>query len=156
MGDQALVAALRCEDEGALREFFLRFRPALVLGARRLRVDPGELDATVDDCLADVAVHLITSDAAPPRSLPAYLARLKTIREQGYEISRDELIKGAVAMAVPYFGGNGQVQGSLAVFGPGVRVDEERVRAIVAALKEAGGQLSAALGYRARPDTSTG
>ena len=75
MGDQALVAALRCEDEGALREFFLRFRPALVLAAHRLRVDPGELDALVDDCLADVAVHLITSDTAPPRSLPAYLAR---------------------------------------------------------------------------------
>jgi RNA polymerase sigma factor (sigma-70 family) len=75
MGDQALVAALRCEDEGALREFFLRFRPALVLAARRLRVDPGELDTLVDDCLADVAVHLITSDTPPPRSLPAYLAR---------------------------------------------------------------------------------
>jgi RNA polymerase sigma factor (sigma-70 family) len=75
MGDQALVAALRCEDEGALREFFLRFRPALVLAARRLRVDPGEVDALVDDCLADVAVHLITSDLPPPRSLPAYLAR---------------------------------------------------------------------------------
>ena len=75
MGDQALVAALRCEDEGALREFFLRFRPALVLAARRLRVDPGELDALVDDCLADVAVHLITSDTPPPRSLTAYLAR---------------------------------------------------------------------------------
>ena len=75
MGDQALVAALRCEDEGALREFFLRFRPALVLASRRLRVDPGELDALVDDCLADVAVHLITSNTPPPRSLPAYLAR---------------------------------------------------------------------------------
>jgi RNA polymerase sigma factor (sigma-70 family) len=75
MGDQALVAALRCEDEGALREFFLRFRPALVLAARRLRVDAAELDALVDDCLADVAVHLITSDTPPPRSLPAYLAR---------------------------------------------------------------------------------
>jgi RNA polymerase sigma factor (sigma-70 family) len=75
MGDPALVAALRCEDEGALREFFLRFRPALVLSARRLRVDAGELDALVDDCLADVAVHLITSDVPPPRSLPAYLAR---------------------------------------------------------------------------------
>jgi DNA-directed RNA polymerase specialized sigma24 family protein len=75
MGDQALVAALRCEDEGALREFFLRFRPALVLTARRLRVDAAELDALVDDCLADVAVHLITSDMPPPRSLPAYLAR---------------------------------------------------------------------------------
>jgi DNA-directed RNA polymerase specialized sigma24 family protein len=75
MGDPALVAALRCEDEGALREFFLRFRPALELAARHLRVDPGERDALVDDCLADVAVHLITSDAPPPRSLPAYLAR---------------------------------------------------------------------------------
>jgi DNA-directed RNA polymerase specialized sigma24 family protein len=75
MGEQALVAALRCEDEGALREFFLRFRPALVLASRGLRVDSGELDALVDDCLADVAVHLITSDTPPPRSLPAYLAR---------------------------------------------------------------------------------
>jgi RNA polymerase sigma factor (sigma-70 family) len=75
MGDHALVAALRCEDEGALREFFLRFRPGLLAVARRLHVSPGEVDTLVDDCLADVAVHLITSDAIPPRSLPAYLAR---------------------------------------------------------------------------------
>jgi DNA-directed RNA polymerase specialized sigma24 family protein len=75
MGDQALLAALRCEDERALREFFHRFRPGLLLAARRLRIAPGEQDALVDDCLADVAVHLIASDAAPPRSLPAYLAR---------------------------------------------------------------------------------
>ena len=75
MGDAALVAALRCQDEGALREYFLRFRPALVLAARGLRVDAGELDALVDDCLADVAVHLITTDTPPPRSLAAYLAR---------------------------------------------------------------------------------
>jgi DNA-directed RNA polymerase specialized sigma24 family protein len=75
MGDAALVAALRCQDEGALREYFLRFRPALVLAARGLRVDMGELDAVVDDCLADVAVHLITTDTPPPRSLAAYLSR---------------------------------------------------------------------------------
>ncbi len=75
MGDQALVAALRCQDEGALREFFLRFRPALLVTARRLGVDPGEVESVVDDCLADVAVHLIASDAPAPRSLPAYLAR---------------------------------------------------------------------------------
>ncbi|MBA3498722.1 MAG: sigma-70 family RNA polymerase sigma factor [Gemmatimonadales bacterium] len=75
MGDAALVAALRCEDEGALREFFVRFRPSLLLAARRFRVDPGDRDALVDDCLADVAVHLMVSAAPPPRSLPAYLAR---------------------------------------------------------------------------------
>src|SRR6476659_8790650 len=67
MGDAALVAALR--------EFYLRFRPMLVRAAGRLGVDPGERDTLVDDCLADVAVHLITSSAPPPRSLPAYLAR---------------------------------------------------------------------------------
>jgi len=113
MGDQALVAALRCEDEGALREFFLRFRPALVLASRRLRVDPGDLDALVDDCLADVAVHLITSDAPPPRSLPAYLARslrnrvlngLRTrdraerrLAEQGRPEETGDALEGAVA-----------------------------------------------------------
>ena len=75
MGDGALVAALRCEDEGALREFFLRFRPGLLQVARRLGVDAGEQAALVDDCLADVAVHLITSDAPAPRALPGYLAR---------------------------------------------------------------------------------
>jgi IclR family transcriptional regulator, acetate operon repressor len=91
--------------------------------------------------------RVILAHVAAPET---YLDRLRIIREQGYEISRDELIKGAVAMAVPYFGGDGQVKGSLAVFGPGVRVDEERVRAIVAVLKEEGERLSAALGYRAR------
>jgi DNA-directed RNA polymerase specialized sigma24 family protein len=75
MGDPALVAALRCEDEGAVREFYLRFRPMLRRAAGRLGVDPGERDTVVDDCLADVAVHLITSSTPPPRSLPAYLAR---------------------------------------------------------------------------------
>jgi len=42
MGDSALVAALRCQDEGALREFYLRFRPMLVLTAARLGVDAGD------------------------------------------------------------------------------------------------------------------
>ena len=89
MGDAALVAALRCEDDGALREFYLRFRPMLVRAAGRLGVDPGERDTLVDDCLADVAVHLITSSSPPPRSLPAYLARSL----------RNRLLNGARALA---------------------------------------------------------
>ncbi|HKT59617.1 MAG TPA: hypothetical protein VJQ46_06175 [Gemmatimonadales bacterium] len=75
MGDAALVAALRCQDEGALREFYLRFRPALIGAAARLGVAPGDRETAADDCLADVAVHLITASGPPPRSLPAYLAR---------------------------------------------------------------------------------
>ena len=97
MGDPALVAALRCEDESAVREFYLRFRPMLLRAAGRLGVDPGERDTVVDDCLADVAVHLITSSAPPPRSLPAYLARslrnrvLNGARARGRAQRRDAL-----------------------------------------------------------------
>lgn len=86
MGDAALVAALRCEDEGALREFYLRFRPTLLAAAGGLGVDPGDRETLVDDCLTDVAVHLITSSAPPPRSLPAYLAR--SLRNRVFNRSR--------------------------------------------------------------------
>ena len=89
MGDTALVAALRCEDEGALREFYLRFRPMLLRAAARLDVDAGDRDALVDDCLTDVAVHFITSTTPPPRSLPAYLTRSL----------RNRLLNGARARA---------------------------------------------------------
>jgi len=78
----------------------------------------------------------------------AYLDRLQQIREQGYAISRDELIQGAVAVAVPFFLGNDKVMGSLAVFGPGVRVDQARVSVFVTLLKEEARKLSQALGQR--------
>ncbi len=77
----------------------------------------------------------------------SYLRQLESIRERGYEISRDELIKGAVAVAVPYFDSSGRVKGSLAVFGPSVRMDAQHVDACVALLKVEGARLSAALGY---------
>ena len=89
MGDHALLAALRCQDERALREYFLRFRPGLVRAARRLEVGPGELEGMVDDVLADVAVHLITSEVPAPRSLPAYLARSLRNRVLNQVRSRD-------------------------------------------------------------------
>ena len=91
-------------------------------------------------------------DGAPP-DLPALRKRLEKVRKQGFEVSRDELIKGAVAVAVPVFLGDGQVIGSLAVFGPGVRVDEARVSLFVELLKAESKKLSQALGQRqeARP-----
>ena len=89
MGDHALLAALRCQDDRALREYFLRFRPGLARAAHRLDVAPGEVDALVDDVLADVAVHLITSEAPAPRSLPAYLARSLRNRLLNQVRSRD-------------------------------------------------------------------
>ena len=100
MGDTALVAALRCEDEGALREFYLRFRPLLRRAAAGLGVDPAERDVLVDDCLTDVAVHLMTTAAPAPRSLPGYLARslrnrvLNQVRARGRAERRMALAEG--------------------------------------------------------------
>ena len=90
----------------------------------------------------------INRDKAKPTDVVEYLDRLKRIREQGYEISRDELIKGAVAVAVPFFMGDGKVAGSLAVFGPGVRVDGQHVQTFAAMLIVEAAALSQALGQR--------
>jgi IclR family acetate operon transcriptional repressor len=83
-----------------------------------------------------------------PFDADAFHARLEKVREQGYEVSRDELIKGAVAVAVPFFVGDDRVIGSLAVFGPGVRVDQAHVLRFAQRLKAEAKQLSQALGQR--------
>ena len=77
----------------------------------------------------------------------------ETVREvrasarRGYGVSRSELIDGAVAVAAPFFDGGGQLAGSLAVFGPEVRMGRARVASIGAMLVREGRVLSAALGH---------
>jgi DNA-directed RNA polymerase specialized sigma24 family protein len=110
MGDAALVAALRCEDEGALREFYLRFRPMLLVVAARCGIPPGEREALVDDCLTDVAIHLITVVAPPPRSHAGYLARSLRNRVLNAERAR---LRAAAADAPETSGpSEGQLAGS--------------------------------------------
>ncbi|MBS0343006.1 MAG: IclR family transcriptional regulator [Proteobacteria bacterium] len=90
----------------------------------------------------------VEKEDATPAKLQALRKRLEKVRVDGFEVSRDELIKGAVAVAVPVFLGDGQVIGSLAVFGPGVRVDEARVATFAQLLKAESTRLSQALGQR--------
>ena len=66
----------------------------------------------------------------------------------GYATSRDELIEGAVAIAAPFFDSSGRVVGSLGLFGPSARLDEEVVQGYAALLREEAAQLSAALGFK--------
>jgi DNA-binding IclR family transcriptional regulator len=85
-------------------------------------------------------------DAMNPVFRQAFIQELARVREMGYATSRDELIRGAVAVAAPFFGSNGRVLGSLAVFGPTVRLSQERINAIAAQLVEGARDLSRALG----------
>lgn len=74
-------------------------------------------------------------------------AELAATRKRGYSISRSELISGAVAVAVPFFDRYGQVAGSIGVFGPEVRLDAARQKAIANLLLEGSLKLSEALGF---------
>lgn len=86
---------------------------------------------------------------------PAVLAEgLAQTRAQGFAVSRDELIRGAVAVAAPFHGPSG-VAGSIGVFGPATRLDEARVRALGRQVVEAADRLSGLLGApaaRTAPD----
>jgi IclR family acetate operon transcriptional repressor len=76
---------------------------------------------------------------------------LELVRERGYATSKDELIKGAVAIAAAFFDSAGQVAGSVAVFGPGVRFSDSRVKACGTLLVKAAKDISMALGLRPLP-----
>lgn len=78
--------------------------------------------------------------------LTDYPAELAKIRKMGYAVSRHELIEGAVAVAAPFFNSANLVGGSLAVFGPSVRMKETQVAQIAALLIRESKALSAALG----------
>lgn len=79
-----------------------------------------------------------------PTDLPVLLEQ---VRELGFATSRDELIDGAVAVAAPFFDRAGAVMGSIAVFGPAVRIDARRSTELVHLLQAAAAELSHLLGY---------
>ena len=72
---------------------------------------------------------------------------LAQVRKQGFATSRDELIKGAVAVAVPFFERSGRVAGSMGIFGPDVRMDKARIDELAQLLLREAGQLSGLLGH---------
>lgn len=79
-----------------------------------------------------------------------YETELETTKRRGYAISLEELIAGAVAVAAPFFSGNGKAAGSIGVFGPRVRMDDARVEQLGRLLIEEADHLSKALGSRGR------
>ncbi len=76
----------------------------------------------------------------------AYSQELAHIREVGYAVSKEELIQGAVAVAAPFFTGGSKVLGSLAVYGPSARVNQEKIAQIGELLLEECKKLSKTYG----------
>jgi IclR family transcriptional regulator, acetate operon repressor len=80
------------------------------------------------------------------RPAKRYSAQLREVRARGFAVSRDELIKGAVAVAAPFFDSAGAVAGSLGIFGPGVRLTGPQVERFGGLLVREARELSMALG----------
>lgn len=81
-----------------------------------------------------------------PEELLRYREELAQIRAEGYSVSKEELIRGAIAVAAPFFMSGGAVGGSLAVYGPSARIDDKVTRTVVPWLLEEARALSKACG----------
>ncbi len=83
-------------------------------------------------------------------------ADLSHARKDGYFVSRGEVFVGAIAIAAPYFDHTGGVAGSVGVFGPDARFDEQRILTAAAHVVNSAAALSVACGHLAsRGRTST-
>jgi len=90
--------------------------------------------------------RLCEGESVTPSQLQA---QLEHVRQQGYAVSQDELIAGAAAVAVPFFDNSNRVAGSMAVFGPMVRLNDQRIDEIAQLLQGASKDLTLSLGGRA-------
>ena len=93
--------------------------------------------------------------------LPARTSRTVTSRKEldkdlldaagkGYAVVREEFEIGLNAVAVPVFNHQGTVIGSVSISGPAFRFEPEEIPGLIEALKEAGLQISANMGYTRR------
>ena len=81
-----------------------------------------------------------------PIDVRKYAKELEAVRRRGYAVSRNELLPGAVAVAAPFFDGSGEVAGSIAIYGPAVRLHEPQIESCAALLIVEAKALSKALG----------
>jgi IclR family transcriptional regulator, acetate operon repressor len=73
---------------------------------------------------------------------------LKSARRRGYAISRGEIFVGAVAVSAPYFDHRGSVVGSIGLYGPNARVNDDKLVEFGKLVCEAGRKVSALLGFQ--------
>jgi IclR family transcriptional regulator, acetate operon repressor len=80
---------------------------------------------------------------------------IKLARQRGYATSRGEIFVGAVAVSAPYFDHRGNVVGSVGIYGPSARVDEQKMLEYSKLVRRAGQEISVVLGFQEREPTVT-
>ena len=75
-------------------------------------------------------------------------AKLKTIQEQGYAVSREEREPGAYSIVAPICEVSGKVIASLSTAGPLYRLDDENLKTNIKDVLAAANQISQKMGYQ--------
>lgn len=69
-------------------------------------------------------------------------------RRNGYATSHSEIFAGSAAVSAPCFDHRGNVVGSVGLYGPTARIDEQKLLEYSRLVREAGRQISVLLGYQ--------
>jgi IclR family transcriptional regulator, acetate operon repressor len=78
---------------------------------------------------------------------------LARVREDGFALSRGEVIVGSIVIAAPCFDRSGSIFGSIGVAGPEARIDDDWIVRSTKLLLAGASELSRALGYNAPNQT---
>lgn len=97
--------------------------------------------------MAEKDIDAVLRTAPKGTDKNALLADLAAVRRDKYWIARSEIFAGAVGIAAPYFDHRHRVMGSVIVFGPEVRFDQERITKTTRRVVESAAALSAILGH---------
>ncbi|MCC8984566.1 IclR family transcriptional regulator [Bradyrhizobium acaciae] len=73
---------------------------------------------------------------------------LSFARHNGYATSHSEIFAGAAAVSAPCFDHRGNVVGSVGLYGPTARIDEQKLLEYSGLVREAGRQISVLLGFQ--------
>jgi DNA-binding IclR family transcriptional regulator len=91
--------------------------------------------------------------ARTPRTITDRAAlenQLLDVSRDGYAVVHEEFEIGLTAIAVPVHNHLGTVIGAISISGPAFRFDPENTPGLIEALKDAGLQVSARMGYTGR------
>src|ERR1700712_2887759 len=73
---------------------------------------------------------------------------IKLAHQRGYATSRGEIFVGAVAVSAPYFDHRGSVAGSVGIYGPSARIDEQKMSEYSKLARKGGQEISGVLGFQ--------
>jgi DNA-binding IclR family transcriptional regulator len=124
----------------------LNVRGSMLWGASAHAILAHLDEPTIRRALADRETSPSTGAKANRRVLEM---DIKRIRAEGFARSVGERVPTAIGLAVPVFGADGLVKGSLSVTYPDSRMDEDHNRTLIALLKNGADALSRALGWDA-------